>query len=121
MRVLVTGSRALKNYMAVYDALDDIYESTDEVVIVIHGGAKGADSYADHWTKYRPRAQRVVVPAEWDRDGVTAGPIRNERMLQLQPDVVLAFFQVGEKNAGTTNMAKLARSAGVRLIAYTLD
>ena len=121
IKVLVTGSRELKNFQQVYDALDDIYEDTNEPVLVIHGGAKGADSYADHWVKYRPRAQRIVVPAEWDRDGVAAGPIRNERMLGLSPDIVLAFFQVGAKNSGTSHMAKLTRNAGIKMIVYTLD
>jgi hypothetical protein len=75
---------------------------------IIHGKAPGADSLADEWAlKYG--IQRVQMPADWDALGKKAGPIRNRRMLELMPDVVVAF----PGGAGTLSMCELAETAGV--------
>jgi hypothetical protein len=50
-------------------------------------------------------AQVNPVPADWHGHGMAAGPIRNGLMLELKPDVVIAF--PGGK--GTENMIRQAR------------
>jgi len=113
VKVLVTGSREFYDYQMIYTALDEVYVARPmSGMIVIHGAAKGADSIADVWAVSRPGVSVVRVPADWDNDGRAAGPIRNRRMLELNPDVVLAFFQPGAKNIGTTQMANMAKHDG---------
>lgn len=52
----------------------------------------------------------MTFPANWDRFGKAAGPIRNKWMLEYgQPDLVVAF--PGGK--GTAHMVKIATEAGV--------
>lgn len=114
-KVLVTGSRDLKNYQPVYDALDKIY-SQRAPLIVIHGAARGADSFADAWAVFRSNVTPVRVIPDWENDGRAAGSIRNSRMLELNPDIVLAFFQEGAGNYGTRHMVKIAREAGYEVI-----
>ena len=118
-KVLVTGSRDLKDYQTVYDALDEIYVQKSPL-IVIHGAARGADSFADSWAVFRANVTPVRVLADWENDGRAAGPIRNSRMLELNPDIVLAFFQEGAGNYGTRHMTKLARESGYEVKAYTV-
>ena len=118
-KVLVTGSRDLKEYKAVYDALDEIYQ-THFPLIVIHGSARGADSFADAWAVFRANVTPVRVVADWENDGRAAGSIRNSRMLELSPDIVLAFFQDGATNYGTRHMAKIAREAGIEVKTITV-
>lgn len=116
-KVLVTGSRDFKDYQIVYDALDEIY-ADGLPMIVIHGAARGADSFADTWAVHRKNVTVVRVPADWDNDGWGAGPRRNDAMLELGPRVVLAFFQEGAANKGTTHMATACRNAGLEVRTY---
>lgn len=77
---------------------------------IIHGMALGADSMADEWAREHG-SQRVLVPADWDALGKRAGPVRNRRMLELLPDVVVAF----PGGAGTAHLVKSAQTAGVEV------
>ena len=70
--------------------------------------AKGADTHAGDWAKYRGLTV-IRVPALWDLHGKSAGMIRNKEMLGLQPDVIIAF----KGGAGTENMITISRKAGV--------
>lgn len=111
VKVLVTGSRDFSDYQMIYDALDSIYGTRPmSGMIVIHGNARGADTIADRWAVARSDVSVVRVPADWNNDKKRGGPIRNRRMLELNPDIVLAFFQKDAKNIGTTNMRNLARA-----------
>lgn len=105
-RVLVCGGRYFDDYSFLASELDSLSPS-----VVIHGGARGADTLAHRW------AQNHCVPierypADWDRYGRAAGPIRNVEMLaKSQPDVVLAF----PGGDGTAHMVKIARALGVKV------
>jgi hypothetical protein len=78
-------------------------------LLIIHGAAMGADRWADVW------AARVNVPvkrfrANWDRYGKSAGPRRNQKMLdEGKPDLVIAF----PGGSGTADMVDRARTAGI--------
>lgn len=125
MRVLVTGSRQLLDQGRVYRELDILFltaqKNGDAEFIVVHGGAPGADSLAGQWVHdnrgEKPLSPQIEVhPAEWNRYGRhLAGGIRNAKMVGLGADIVLAFFQPGAENRGTTNCANQARLAGLRV------
>lgn len=119
-KVLVTGSRDLRDWQTVYTALDTLW-ATHRPMMVIHGDARGADSYADSWAVFRAGVTVVRVPADWENDGSQAGPTRNSRMLELGPDLVLAFLQEGAANIGTRGMIKIAREKGVEVRVHTLE
>jgi ABC-type Fe3+-hydroxamate transport system substrate-binding protein len=79
--------------------------------IVIHGGARGADKLAGEWCQDGGIAC-AIVPAQWYYYRKSAGPVRNEWMMRLKPDLVIAF----PGGTGTANMIKLAEEAGVEVI-----
>ena len=56
---------------------------------IIHGGAKGVDSLIAAWALAR-EVPVVAFPAEWERLGRIAGPLRNAQMLD-KADIVVAF------------------------------
>jgi len=56
------------------------------------------------------------VLAEWDRYGRAAGPLRNKKMLEEKPDLVVAFTTDIETSRGTANMVKQARQAGIPVV-----
>lgn len=145
-RVLVTGGRDYEDYKAVQEELVELFmqhvvrqPGKRRLMVVIHGGASGADHHAGQWCRgfSVPAADYVadsrdgpvieqVFPANWTdlttppviiryrRNGeaynAAAGGIRNQRMLdEGKPDLVLAF--PGGK--GTADMVRRARKAGV--------
>lgn len=76
---------------------------------VIHGDAPGVDQIAHdfaivNWTRLE------IYPADWDKHGKAAGPLRNVQMLKEgRPDLVVAF----PGGRGTAHMVKIAKEAGV--------
>ncbi len=115
--ILVTGSRDWSDEEAVHAVLDQeaALHDMDEIV-VIHGGATGADTFAEHWAS----AHGVPVLrflADWDQFGKSAGFVRNRRMIKLRPDMVLAFIKNDSRGATMTRDMAKARHLEVRTFA----
>jgi hypothetical protein len=77
--------------------------------LVIHGGAKGADTEAGIIATSLGHDVQMVR-AEWDKYGKSAGYKRNKKMIEMQPDLVLAF---SNGSRGTQHTINLARAAGI--------
>lgn len=104
MRVLVTGSRYLRNDQLIDRVLSDLRPT-----VIIHGGAEGADMLADAWAKAR-NIPVEVYPAEWTRFGKKAGMLRNRQMFKAsKPDHVAAFPL--PSSVGTWGMIRLVQEA----------
>jgi hypothetical protein len=105
---------ALRQSMADVKLLDETLttlHTKKRFTKLIHGAAPGADTCAHRW------AGSNGVPVEmffalWAEHGHAAGPIRNQQMIEQKPDLVVAF----QGGKGTTNMVKIAKLAGVRVI-----
>jgi len=108
MRVLVCGGRDYDDQEMLYDALDDIERESGPITLVMQGGASGADELAVDWAKYRGK-ECLTVFADWKTHGKSAGPIRNSKMLEHSPDLVVAF----PGGTGTADMVAKARATGV--------
>lgn len=107
MKVIVCGGRQFDDFRKISLVLDTQHEETPFSVL-IHGDALGADRTAAKWARAR-RVPTQAFPANWERDGIKAGPIRNSQMLAQRPDLVIAF--PGGK--GTADMVRKAKAAGV--------
>lgn len=119
MKILVCGGREYGDKEALYSFLDSLLREQqdlhDPITHLIHGDARGADSLAQGWA-VRNGVQPVRCPALWEGPNgynPRAGLIRNQAMLDLNPDVVIAF----PGGRGTEHMKNLARTKGVKLIA----
>jgi hypothetical protein len=111
VRVLICGGRNLdevKAYETISFWITVNYHFIEEL-IVIHGGAAGADTAAGRYARQNG-FEEVVFEADWKRYGKAAGMIRNKKMLtEGQPDVILAL----SGGTGTANMIKIGREAGI--------
>ncbi|WP_086846993.1 SLOG family protein [Amycolatopsis kentuckyensis] len=119
-RILVTGSRHWTDKVAIADALDravedferpgvlDKSKKLDGIYILIHGDCEGADRIAAEYWLGRPVQ---AYPANWAEFGKAAGPIRNQRMVNLGADICLAFPTAGSR--GTWDCVRRAREAGI--------
>lgn len=108
MRVLVCGGRDYAERDVVFGVLDALKEEHGDIVI-IHGAANGADQLAQDWA-WENGVPYVPYPANWDKHGKKAGPMRNRQMLiDGKPEYFVAF--PGGK--GTAHMVSLLKRAGV--------
>ena len=111
MRVLVCGGRSFTDMDKVSRVLADA-DAQEEITLLIHGNARGADALAASWA-IRNRILTLEYPADWATHAKSAGPIRNQRMLGAsRPDLVIAF----PGGRGTADMVKRARKAGIRVL-----
>jgi hypothetical protein len=76
----------------------------------VHGGAKGADSWAGWWAANRGRHE-VIVVAHWSR-GKSAGIVRNGVIASLPLAKLIAF----PGGRGTADMVAKARAAGIPVV-----
>jgi hypothetical protein len=112
LRVIVCGGRDYNDRISLYEALDQIVIEHGPIDVLIHGNQRGADTLADAWARSRG-VTPVGVPADWQRYGKSAGPVRNRRMItEHGPDLVIAF----PGGRGTANMIGLAHEAEIKVI-----
>jgi hypothetical protein len=121
VRLLVCGSRNYEDLARMQGSLDALL-AVYGVDVVIEGEALGADLMARAWAEVN-KIPVEPYPADWNKYGKSAGPIRNRQMLEEgKPDLVVAF-PIGKltESRGTFNMVTLASKAGVRVIVVGLD
>lgn len=110
MRLLVCGGRDYTDQERMFAALDLLHQQKP-VTVLIHGAAPGADRLAAKWAEWKA-IRREPYPADWDRYGNKAGPIRNQTMLEIgQPHAVVAF----PGGVGTADMIVRAMKAGLKV------
>lgn len=145
MRVLVTGSRVWKDGLFIREKLNTCLDTARNVLddlTIVHGACKsGADSYADAWARWHERnitdinVKPEAHPAEWegpcrpacqpnhrrvDPRGwdvcPAAGFYRNEAMVELGADLVLAF--IADESKGATHCARYAEQNGLHVLYF---
>lgn len=114
-RVIIAGGRDFNDFERMVDFCDYYLQNKTSIEIV-SGKAKGADSLGEQYAKLRGYPI-VEYPADWNKLGKAAGPIRNKEMAKYA-DALLAFWDGRSK--GTKNMLQLAykHNLDVRLCAY---
>lgn len=126
MRILVCGDRNWTDANFIESNISNVLQSGYEYMedafqfsILIQGEASGADTIAK---KYALKNKMLYLdfPAEWDKYGKSAGPIRNKQMIdEGKPDIVLAFYNDISKSKGTLDMIKQANKAGIEVRLYS--
>ena len=109
MIVLICGSRNWTNK----DLIKQEILGLEGVTKIIHGACRGADYLAG---EVATELGLVVVeyPADWNSYGLSAGPRRNQQMLdEGKPDLVLAFTNDFANSKGTKDMVNRAKKQGV--------
>lgn len=122
-KVIVCGGRNFNDVPLLWRTLDRIAHNYGGIKRIIDGASddvtgpyKGADYWANQW------AIASGIPthrchAEWKIHGKSAGPIRNQAMLNEKPDLVVAF----PGGYGTADMVRRARAAGIEVVAVKAE
>jgi hypothetical protein len=102
MRVIIAGSRTISDAFLVHRA---ILESGFEITEVVSGGARGVDTTGEKCAS-RLGVPVARFPAQWDKFGPEAGPIRNKEMADYADALILVW---DGKSRGSRNMLSIAR------------
>lgn len=105
MKVIIAGSRHMPFSMfpLIQQAVD---KSGFNVTEVVCGMAKGADQLGGKWA-YQNGIPVKKFPADWDKHGKAAGPIRNAEMGQYA-DAAIIFIWDGSR--GSADMERKMRA-----------
>ncbi len=115
-RVLVCGGRDFCDREGLFHTLDAL-ASSEGVSVIIQGATRGADSLAAEWALLRGVPSEAYA-ADWATLGNSAGPVRNQQMLEMgKPTRVLAF----PGGRGTADMIRRARLGGVTVVELPYD
>lgn len=118
---MVVGSRGFTDYKYMEEKLDHMLSNQNGKVVIVSGGARGADTLAERYAKEH-EMQCMVFRAEWDKFGKSAGYIRNRKMhryiAKQEKRGVVAFWDGASK--GTMQNFDLAKQYDnqLRIIRY---
>lgn len=122
--ILVTGDRnwPWSARFIIGKALQDVTRTLapDVFIVLIEGGAKGADYCAKTYAE-KCGWGVLEVEAHWDLYGNRAGPVRNRQMFELGQNVILAFHDDLSKSRGTKSMVGICTESGSQVTLYGTD
>src|SRR5690606_39623023 len=84
---------------------------------VISGMARGVDQAGEKWAR-KNRVTLRTFPADWDRYGKAAGPIRNRLMAEHANALLLIW---NDKSRGSANMKQTAKQLSLAVYEVILD
>ncbi len=107
-RVVISGCRDFYDYATAKEFIDFCISDLKEIynIVIISGGARGADMLGERYAKEEGFALERY-PAEWEKFGKIAGPIRNSQMAKLG-DFFICFWD--GVSPGTKNMIDLIKA-----------
>ncbi len=115
-RILICGSR---NWVD-RETMENVFKHIDDSII-IEGQCKGADLMAAELAEGKNLCIERY-PANWEKYGRSAGPIRNQQMIKIgKPDIVLVFHEALASSRGTKNMMKYAKEVGITTFIFTAN
>ena len=116
MKIAIIGSRGFNDYNLMVKRCDFYLSNIKEQIVIVSGGARGADKLAERYAKERNYKMDVYL-ADWEKHGKRAGMLRNKEMANIC-DCVVAFWD-GESR-GTKQMIEYSQSINkkVRIVKF---
>lgn len=108
MKVIIAGSRDFDNYLHLLQA---VVKSGFDITEVVSGGARGADALGELLARDLDFDLKRF-PADWNKHGRAAGPIRNGEMAEYADALIAMWDGV---STGTANMIKQANERGLKV------
>lgn len=125
LRIIVCGGRNFNDYDRMKDEIDKIIAKFNRYVQeieIVSGHCAGADQLGEQYARERGYPCKVF-PANWEKYGRSAGPIRNSEMikyaLKVNVPIVVAFRSPRTK--GTNDTIKKATKMGFKVFVFDYD
>jgi hypothetical protein len=100
----VVGSRRWKDKALLFDVLDNWIKANGRPIMVVSGGADGADVLGEAWAKSRGIETDTIHP-KWIKEGFMAGINRNADIVRPASHLIAFFLPF---SGGTMNSLKRA-------------
>ena len=114
---IIAGSRNLSDKKYVVSALNEYANAHGYPCEVVSGGSRGADFLGEVWAEQNGIPVKRF-PADWDKYGRSAGPIRNGQMAEYaKPNGILLLFWDG-KSPGSRSMLNEARKRNIPVVQF---
>lgn len=142
MILLISGSRSLDDTEIFKRAMHEFLQSkfgedysahlplNSIIDQIVSGNAKGVDAAGERFAK-KHGIDLVLFPANWEKHGKAAGPIRNEQMANyalIHTDVLICGDQMelhllaipypGGEGGGTRHMISTCQKLGINTFVY---
>lgn len=108
MKTIIAGSRTIRDYSVVVNAIG---ESGFEITEVVSGCAMGVDAIGERWA-FLNKIPVKKLPADWKQYGKKAGIIRNMLMADYAEALIAVWFN---KSKGTKHMIDCANEHGLHV------
>lgn len=119
MKILICGGRDFNDEDLMVENINQLLDELGLVeaqITIISGMARGADLMAYELALHNG-IETIVMPADWNKYGKSAGFIRNLQMLN-HADYVLAFWDNKSKGTEHTIVNAQKRNITVKVINY---
>lgn len=118
MFLAIVGSRDFTDYRVFCRFVQQALEKWQSVPQkIISGGARGADTLAKKWATERGIPIVEHFP-EWDNLGLSAGPVRNRKIVEEATHMIAFPSRTGK---GTQNSMELAHKKGIPVKSLYVD
>jgi hypothetical protein len=114
MKVIIAGSRTIKDSAHLMVALNLAKEMGIEITEVVSGGAAGADRLGEAYAVGKGLPIKKFLP-DWNKHGRAAGPIRNKEMVKYA-DALIALWD--GHSTGTSTTIMYAQDKGIKICVY---
>jgi hypothetical protein len=111
MRVAIVGSRGFMASKVVEWLVIDLEETYGDDLVIVSGGARGADQMATFYAAAN-HVKIVEFLPDWKGLGKRAGYARNVTIVE-NSDRVIALFAPGPRSPGTTHTVNIAKRKGI--------
>lgn len=116
MKTIIAGPRDYYVYQSLLEAIDKI---SWEITEVVSGRARGVDKMGERWAKEHGIPVQPF-PADWDRFGKRAGPLRNIQMANYVGSAGALLALWDHQTTGTGNMIEVAREKGLTVYVHRI-
>ena len=108
MKVIIAGGREVTNYELLLKA---VLNAGFDITAVVSGCARGADALGERFAA-ETGLDLIKFPADWNKHGRAAGPIRNAQMGDFA-DALIALWD--GQSRGTKHMIDYATKKGLKV------
>lgn len=116
MKTIICGM-CTATYSQTIDAIQSAINHGAVITEVVSGCAPGTDGYGELWGEvYQIPVKRF--PADWNKHGRAAGPIRNSEMAAYADQLIAVW---DGKSRGTGDMVRKAQAKGMKLFIYEVQ
>lgn len=106
-KMVIAGSRGFCDIMSGWSFIDSVHAHFP-ITEVVCGMAKGVDTHGMYWAKDKGIPWKEF-PADWDRYGKAAGPIRNKQMAEYADAAIVIHLNTKGSRNMISQMEKLKK------------